>query len=120
MTFTPPRSIRSGFAALAVVGLIAAGAGTAGAAGPWHHDHGRHHRHRPVITDVQKACMADHGFTFAPGSPRPDFRDPAVRAQFIAALRDCGIIPAAPGEPPTTTTTTTTAPVITNNLRVRR
>lgn len=111
------RIVRSGVTAFAVVGL--AGTGTAAAdGGRGHHRHrGRGHRghrghrgrgHHPVVTDAQRQCMADLGFGFGPGVPRLDFHDPAVRAQFVAALRSCGILPPTPVEP----TTTTTGPVI--------
>ncbi len=110
------RLVRSGVTALAVVGL--AGAGTAAAEGGHGHHRHRGREHHPVVTDVQRQCMADLGFGFGPGIARPDFHDPAVRAQFVAALRSCGILPPAPVEP-TTTTTTTTGPVIITSLNAR-
>ena len=60
-------------------------------------------------------AVADLGFGFGPGVPRLDFHDPPVRAQFVAALRSCGILPPAPIEPTTTTTTTGTV-IITSVL----
>ena len=104
------RLIRTGVTALAVVGF--AGAGTAAAEGNHGHHRHRGREHHPVVTDAQRQCMSDLGFGFGPGIPRPDFHDPAVRAQFVVALRSCGILPPAPVEPTTTTTTTTTGPVI--------
>lgn len=91
----PLRHARAGFAALAVVGLVAVAPATAGA-----DSHHRHRHHHFTLTDVQKTCLAAHGFPVGVGAPRPDLRDPAVRAAVLAALRDCGIIPA---RPPTTT-----------------
>ena len=109
------RIVRTGVTALAVVGL--AGAGTAAADGGHGHHRHRDRGHHPVVTDAQRQCMADLGFGFGPGVPRLDFHDPAVRAQFVAALRACGILPPAPVEP--TTTTTTTGPIIVTSVRAR-
>ena len=125
MNNTTARIVRTGIAAVATVGLLAATPVAAGADGHGGRRHHRHHHHHHRITDEQKTCMADHGFVVGHDAPRPDFRDPAVRERFLAALRDCGIVPPAPVPPTTepttttststttsTTTTTTTEPVI--------
>jgi len=50
------------------------------------------------LNETQRAWMLDHGF--GPDAPAHDFRDPAVRAELVQALRDCGALPAAADVPP--------------------
>jgi hypothetical protein len=102
---TPHRTHRlvAGIAAtILTIGLAAAPASAA--------DHHRWRHHHRGLSHRQQECLARHGFS----RPRPlsDFRDPATRARFVQALRDCGVLPAAPAEP--TTTTTTSSPIITS------
>jgi hypothetical protein len=47
-----------------------------------------------VLTAEQQAFLGTHGY--GPGAPPLDFQDPAVRAHFVALLRECGALaPAA-------------------------
>ena len=50
------------------------------------------------ITEGQRAWLGAHGF--GPDAPRRDFTDPAVRAELVQGLRDCGVLPAAPTAAP--------------------
>lgn len=90
-------------AATAVIGLAA----LAPAAGA----HGWGHRHHHRLTSAQVQCLADHGFAIGAGAPKPDLRDPAVRAALFTALRECGVV-GRHAPPPTSTTTSTSSPVI--------
>lgn len=100
---TPHRTHRlaAGLAAtILTIGLAAAPAAAA--------DHHRGHHHGGFLSHRQQECLARHGFS----RPRSDVRDPATRARFVQALRDCGVLPTVPAGP--TTTTTTSPPIITS------
>jgi hypothetical protein len=46
-----------------------------------------------LLTDEQRAWLGGHGF--GPAGPPHDFTDPAVRAELVQTLRDCGALPPA-------------------------
>jgi hypothetical protein len=89
-------------ATILTIGLAAAPAAAA--------DRHRRHHQGGLLSHRQQECLARHGIP----RPRPwsDLRDPATRARFVQALRECGVLPSAPAGP--TTTTTTAPPIITS------
>ena len=73
------------------------------AADPATSPRGRRHRRRFAaleVTEEQRAWLTAHGF--GPDAPRRDFTDPAVRAELVQSLRDCGVLPAEPTAAPAT------------------
>jgi hypothetical protein len=104
-------------ATLLVAGVVApAAAGANTGAGGAHHRHHRRHHHHLMLSDAQRACLAEHGFPVpAPGSrdlkgkPGDDStKTPTTFAKpDLQALRDalvaCGIVPTRQPHDPTPT-----------------
>ncbi len=107
------RTMRKGMLATTAVSALLAltfvpGAGASMSAHDGGHHRRHHHHHHLVLTDVQKQCLADQGFTLPmAGTPHDATKpDEAAFAAFRQALVTCGILPARvepdPVVPPTT------------------